>query len=478
MSFQGAGGGANLSARDDSSRPCAEAPNALNGLLPRGGVTFLGAAFVVRMAPMKKIGRWLLRVGSIAILGVVYGGAWLLCRALNRRGQGATRRSGCILAIGTFHNPNWIQSHIRPLARSGIGEVIVVCDSEVSAMAPAPIPQVRFECPPPWMSAVLTRAGAKFIWSLRCALRYRPDLYMGYHIFPAAVSALVVARLFNRPACYQDTSGPLELEGGGWHAENPLLVALQRPSRLIERAAAAVVREFDSVVVRGSGAEAYIRRIGYAGSMATITGSVEPAGEWRDFASRTIDIVFVARLTEYKRPDRFIAALAEVAKAHPEVRAAMIGDGPDAPALKAQAQALGIASNLEFLGKRSDVDQLLARSRVFLLTSRWEGLSIAMLEAMAAGAVPVVADVGDLADLVENGSTGFVVAPDDIAGYARGCLRALSSEAAWTALSGQAASSSLARSGIDAIARRWDLHLRAVIAGERQGGLAKENIGA
>jgi len=89
-----------------------------------------------------------------------------------------------------------------------------------------------------------------------------------------------------------------------------------------------------------------------------------------------------------------------------------------------------------------------------------------------------VADVGDLADLVENGSTGFVVAPDDIAGYARGCLRALSSEAAWTALSRQAASSSLARSGIDAIALRWDLHLRAVIAGERQGCLVKENIGA
>lgn len=427
---------------------------------------------------MEKIGHWLLRIGSIAILGAVYGGAWLLCRALNRRGQGALRRSGCILAIGTFYNPNWIQSHIRPLARSGVGEVILVCDSEVRAMAPVPIPQVRFECPPPWMTAVLTRAGAKFVWSLRCALRYRPDLYMGYHIFPAAVSALIIARLANRPACYQDTSGPLELEGGGWHAENPLLAALQRPSRLIERAAAAVVREFDSVVVRGSGAEAHIRRIGYTGRIATITGSVDPSGEWRGFASRPIDIVFVGRLTEYKRPDRFVAALAEVVKALPAARAVMIGDGPDAAALRAQAQALGIASNLELLGKRSDVDELLARSRVFLLTSRWEGLSIAMLEAMAAGAVPVVADVGDLADLVENGASGFIVAPDDIAGYARGCVRALSSEAAWTALSRQAASSSLARSGIDAIARRWDLHLRAVITGARQGALVKENIGA
>ena len=413
-----------------------------------------------------RIGNALARVGAIVLLGLVYGAAWLIGRCLDRRGQGTTRRSGCILAIGTFHNPNWIQSHIRPLARAGVGTVILVCDSEVAAMATEPLDNVFFECPPSWMRAALTRAGAKFAWALRCAWRYRPDLYMGYHIFPAAVSALVIARLFNRPACYQDTSGPLELEGGGWNAENALLTALQRPSRLIERAAAAVVREFDSVVVRGSGAGAYIRRIGYRGSMETITGSVEPAGPWREFASRPIDIAFVGRLTEVKRPDRCIAAIAEVARALPGLRAVMVGDGPDGPALKAQAVALGVGSNVQFLGRRSDVDLLLARSRVFLLTSRWEGLSIAMLEAMAAGAVPVVADVGDLSDFVENGSTGFIVPPDDIAGYARACLQALSSEQAWTALSRKATRSSLARSGIDAIARRWSRHLRAVILGE------------
>lgn len=405
-----------------------------------------------------------MRAGAIVILAIVYGIAWALSRALNRRGQGSTAASGCILAIGTFYNPNWIQSHIRPLARSGIGELILVCDPEVRAMAPEPIAKVRFECPPSWLSALLTRAGAKFVWSIRCALRYRPDLYMGYHIFPAAVSALVLARLFNRPACYQDTSGPLELEGGGWHAENPLLAALQRPAPLIARAVAGVVREFDSVVVRGSGAERYIRSLGYRGPLAIITGSVSPSAQWRDFAARPIDVAFVGRLCEYKRPDRFVAALAEVVKALPAVRAVMIGDGPDAEALKAQAASLGIASNLQFLGKRSDVDELVAQSRLFMLTSRWEGLSIAMIEAMAAGAVPIVADVGDLADLAGDGRSGFVVAPEDIAGYARPCIRLLSDAHDWRTFSRQAVSTALDASGIEAITRRWALHLRAVIA--------------
>jgi glycosyltransferase involved in cell wall biosynthesis len=413
---------------------------------------------------MKKMSSGLLRACAIAALAAIYGAAWLLARAVNRRGRRSGQPSGCILAIGTFYNPNWIQSHIRPLARSGIGEVILVCDSEVRAMAPEPIANVRFECPPFWMSALVTRAGAKFLWSIRCALRYRPDLYMGYHIFPAAVSALVIARLFNRPACYQDTSGPLELEGGGWHAENPLLAALKRPAPLVERAVSAVVREFDSVVVRGSGAERYIRSIGYQGPLAIITGSVDPSAQWRDFAARPIDIAFVGRLCEYKRPDRFVAALAQVVKALPEAKAVMIGDGPDAQALKSQAASLGITSNLQFAGKRSDVDELLAQSRVFMLTSRWEGLSIAMIEAMAAGAVPIVADVGDLADLAGDGRSGFVVAPDDIAGYAQPCVQLLCDPDAWRAYSRQAVSSALAASGIDAIARRWAVHLHAVIA--------------
>lgn len=399
------------------------------------------------------------RYAAIALLGAVYGTAVLLSRSRNRRGQHSWRRSGRILVIATFHNPNWFHSHIRPLVRSGIGDVILVCDEVVE-----PMNRVQFECPPRWMTALLSRAVAKFLWAIRCAVRYRPDLYMGYHIFPGAVTALALARLFNRPACYQDTSGPLELEGGGWHAENRILTALQRPSACVERLALNVVREFDSVVVRGSGAQAYLREIGYRGSLAVITGSVEPSGAWRDFSERSIDLAFVGRLTEYKRPERFIAVVAAIAKVLPGVRAVLVGDGPDADTLKSLVRQLGIESNVEFFGKRADVDDLLAITRVFVLTSRWEGLSIAMLEAMAAGAVPVVANVGDLADLIQNDVNGFIVAQDDIAAYAREAVRLLSSADLWRRFSQRAVKSALACSGTDAIARQWDRHLRSVIA--------------
>lgn len=405
------------------------------------------------------------RAAAIAVLGAVYGGAALLARILGRRAQGALRRSqgarrrsGRILVIGTFHNPNWFHSHVRPLVRSQVGELILVCDGAV-----APIEGVRFECPPRWMARLLSRAGAKFLWALRCALRYRPDLYMGYHIFPSAVAALAVSRLFGRPACYQMTAGPSELEGGGWNVENRVLAALRRPSPWVERLAHRVAREFDSVVVRGSSAEAYLRRIGYRGSLAAITGSVEPAGAWREFSRRGIDLAFVGRLAEDKRPDRFIAVVAALAAALPQLRAVMVGDGPEAETLKRLAREAGIEGRLELLGQRADVDAVLADTRVFVLTSRSEGVSIAMLEAMAAGAVPVVADVGDLADFVENDVNGYLVAQDDIAAYARAARALLTDEALWRRLSRRALSGAIEASGTDAVAGRWRRHLRGVL---------------
>jgi glycosyltransferase involved in cell wall biosynthesis len=257
-----------------------------------------------------------------------------------------------------------------------------------------------------------------------------------------------------------------------------MLTALQRPSALVERLVHAVVREFDSVVVRGSGAEAYIRSTGYAGSIAVITGSVEPASAWRDFSQRSIDLAFVGRLTEYKKPERFIAVAAAVAKALPRMRAVVVGEGPDAAALKSLARELGIESNVEFLGKRADVNELLAASRAFVLTSRWEGLSIAMLEAMCAGAVPVVANVGDLSDFIQDGVNGFIVAQEDVAAYSREAIRLLSSDALWRRYSKCALSSALASSGTDAIAGRWRRHLQLVMSNARgTGGIAYADRG-
>jgi len=89
----------------------------------------------------------------------------------------------------------------------------------------------------------------------------------------------------------------------------------------------------------------------------------------------------VARLARRKRIDRLVEAVALL----PKVHAVVAGDGELSDELRARAHELGISSRVHFLGWRSDVETVLGALDTFVVTSEREGMSNAMLEAMAAG---------------------------------------------------------------------------------------------
>jgi glycosyltransferase involved in cell wall biosynthesis len=91
----------------------------------------------------------------------------------------------------------------------------------------------------------------------------------------------------------------------------------------------------------------------------------------------------------------------------------LVGDGPDLAELQALHGELGLDGRVRFAGGRDDVPDLLARSAVFVLSSRSEGLPISVLEAMAAGLPVVASDVGGLREQVVDGETGYLVPAGD-----------------------------------------------------------------
>jgi glycosyltransferase involved in cell wall biosynthesis len=389
--------------------------------------------------------RWL----AIAVLTAGYGTALVVAGLLpSPKPPRPDRRRGRVLVNGTFHNPNWFYAHLEPLAQCSDSEVILIADGHTGS-----IEGLTLIVPPPLACKLLSRAGAKFLWSLWYALRRRPDLYMGYAIFPAATTALLLGRLFRRPACFQVTSGPLEHEGGGYRAENRILSSLGKPSPWIEKLAQALTRRFELLIVRGGRAERYLREFGVESRIETITGSVDMPEECPP--SRDFDLIFVGRLTERKRPDRFVRIVREVANRVPAVSAIMVGDGPDTAALTGQIRESGLEGNIELLGLRSDVLELNLRSRIFVLTSRWEGVSIAMLEAMAAGAIPAVSDVGDLRDVVRHGENGFVLAENDTNAFADTIVSLLGDDDRMSRLSMAARQTVYDRCSRQAIRLRW-----------------------
>jgi glycosyltransferase involved in cell wall biosynthesis len=96
----------------------------------------------------------------------------------------------------------------------------------------------------------------------------------------------------------------------------------------------------------------------------------------------------------------------------------LVGDGPERPHLEEQVRALGISSVVCFMGVREDVPSLLKLSDVFVLASLYEGLSMALMEAMAAGLPVVSTRTTGSTLLIEEGSNGVMMACGDPAAMA------------------------------------------------------------
>jgi glycosyltransferase involved in cell wall biosynthesis len=89
----------------------------------------------------------------------------------------------------------------------------------------------------------------------------------------------------------------------------------------------------------------------------------------------------------------------------------LAGDGPERPMLEALTRDLGLTERVRFLGFRQDIPALLAATDIFVNTSLWEGLSISLLEAMAAARPIVTTSILPNAELIEHETTGLLVAP-------------------------------------------------------------------
>ncbi|GAA1809683.1 glycosyltransferase [Planosporangium flavigriseum] len=132
-------------------------------------------------------------------------------------------------------------------------------------------------------------------------------------------------------------------------------------------------------------------------------------------------VLCVANLKHYKGHRFLIEAAAMVRERGHEVTLVLVGDGPERSALQALADERGVDARL--LGARTDVDRLLAEADLFVLPSLTEGLSNAVMEAMAAGRPVVATDVGGTGELLRD--RGILVPPGDAAALADGLERLL-----------------------------------------------------
>lgn len=121
-------------------------------------------------------------------------------------------------------------------------------------------------------------------------------------------------------------------------------------------------------------------------------------------------VTIIANFREKKDYPTLLAAAAKATRVEPRLRFYSVGKGPLEGELKRRHAELGLGSSFEFLGYQSNPAHILAGSDLFTLTSRHEGLSIALLEALALGVPAVVSAVGGMQSVM-SGLDGALLLP-------------------------------------------------------------------
>lgn len=150
--------------------------------------------------------------------------------------------------------------------------------------------------------------------------------------------------------------------------------------------------------------------------------------------AQVIRVITTARLSQEKGVDVLLKAWAEVVQEEKSLRLLIVGNGSLEFGLRTLCRSLGIAGSVDFVGAVQDVSHYLIGSDLFVLPSRSEGMSNALLEAMSYGIPCIATNVGGNAETLEGeereipkgqyviGKNGLLINPDDVKGLTQAIL--------------------------------------------------------
>lgn len=195
----------------------------------------------------------------------------------------------------------------------------------------------------------------------------------------------------------------------------------------------AALAEVDRLIaVSGAVAESH-RSAGLGNRLATIANGVSyrPPSRERGTLRREWDLdrgpvlLMAGRFAEQKGHPLMLDALPAILAAQPRATLLLAGDGPLLWDIARDVARRGLAGSVRMTGHRSDLPDLMAAADLLVLPSRFEGLPLVALEAMAAGLPVVACDVPGNAEMLEHGRSGWLSPPGDAGAFAATVIEGL-----------------------------------------------------
>lgn len=282
----------------------------------------------------------------------------------------------------------------------------------------------------------------------------RPDI-VHTHAWGTLVEGLVAARMCRVPVLVHGEHGTLQskpyqlrLQRWAWGRATQVLSV---SSRLADALAGTVGFPRERIAVIRNGVD-----------LTRFSATLREQGRAVLGLSATdVAVGAVGRLVPVKDHALFLRAVGVVGREGLSCRAFIAGEGPLRAELSSLVDQLGLAGRVTLLGHRPDVERVMAGLDVFVLSSRSEGLSNTIQEALCSG-VPVVATrVGGADELVDHGRTGLLVPPGDAEAMGRALIALVGDRDRRQAFATAAAERATREFGFETMARGYrDLYLR------------------
>lgn len=262
-------------------------------------------------------------------------------------------------------------------------------------------------------------------FDLVCVSRLRCEAYAALKAVGKDVPVVLRAERAGR---WGDCVWQLEASGGRRIKQECIKAgALVGPSRAIERELIAAGYPRDRVHYLPNGVP--IPPLATGARKAAARAAIVAANPSLRMADGAPLAVSIGRLDEAKELGYLVAAWQRVIAAQPDARLWLVGDGPHRKRLHDQIVDLDLLGRVFLAGVYDGVEELLAAADLFVLPSRTEGPSLALVEAMGAGLPVVATDVAGNRELVTDGEDGLLVPNRDVNAMGTAIVRLLSEPA-------------------------------------------------
>lgn len=280
------------------------------------------------------------------------------------------------------------------------------------------------------------------------AVFYKPLIINGYHLIPSGINSFISGKIAGCKIVLSLIGGVPEVE------------TYHKIKFFWKKLNLFILRYCNLVTTKGKYISDYLTKNGInSDKIITYNGAIDcEKFKVNKNVIRDIDILFVGSFTELKGPDRVLEIIENIIEQKISVKAYFLGDGPLEKYIRNKVVDSEIKQYVTFKGYTHNTENYFQRSKLLIMPSRSEGLSTAMLEAMACGCVPIVSNVGSMSEAALNGINSILV--DDFMD-----IDAFTDAVKMLLLDNQKREK-LALNGIDLIKKRYTKEAQSIIFGK------------